>query len=307
MSRISPYALGATLFVPALHQDIHQIIAGRKYPGLKSVVLCLEDSLHSNDVESGLANLGRSLGRLGAEPDETLQRPLVFVRPRHIEMAREIAAWPAINRVAGFVAPKFRPGQAEAWMQIIAGSGLLLMPILETSEMFDALAVRDLRDELIETVPHRILALRIGGNDLMSCLGLRRSRGTSIYQTPLLYVLSLLSGIFVPAGFAMTSPVYEIIDDDIVLGQESRQDVEFGFVGKTAIHPCHVPLIHNAYKVKQRDHESAMRILDADAAAVFKFHGAMCEPSTHSAWARRIMERVKYHGLADPELQSVAA
>lgn len=306
MRKVSPYALGATLYMPALHPDIPDIIADRKHPELSSIVLCLEDALHENDVEAGLANLRTVLDIMEQEPRDKLQRPLVFVRPRNIEMARVMTAWRGIDQVDGFVGPKVRPGNVESWMQAMAGTDLLLMPTLETHEMFDAGAVAAFRDELLANDPERILALRIGGNDLMSCLGLRRTRGTTLYESPLLYTVSMLVGILQPAGFAMTSPVCEIIDDDTTLNAELKRDIEFGLVGKTAIHPRQVPTIHEAFKVDVLDLEAARRILAEDAAAVFKLNGAMCEPATHAKWAGRIIERAEHYGARE-SIHAVAA
>lgn len=303
---MSPYALGATLYMPALHPDICDIVSGRKLAGLTSLVICLEDALREDDVEAGLGNLRTVLDILAQESRGAGTSPLVFVRPRHLEMAKVMASWRGIDRVDGFVAPKVRPGNVGAWGKAIEGTNLLLMPTLETSEMFDAFAVRDLRDELL-SIQDRILALRIGGNDLMSALGLRRATTTTLYQGPLLHVVSMLIGTLSPAGFALTSPVCEIIDNEALLRAELEQDVAFGLVGKTAIHPRQVPIILEAFKVVPQDLESAQQILAQDAAAVFKLNGAMCEPSTHRAWAHRILARAEHFGVAAFPLRPVAA
>lgn len=306
MQQISPYALGATLYMPALHPDISDIIADRKHPELSSIVLCLEDALHESDVEAGLAHLRSVLDLMEQEKRERLARPLVFVRPRNINMAQLMSEWRGIEQVDGFVAPKVRPGNVESWMKALAGTDLFIMPTLETHEMFDAGAVAAFRDELLANDPERVLALRIGGNDLMSCLGLRRTRGTTLYESPLLYTVSMLVGILQPAGFAMTSPVCEIIDDEVTLNAELKRDIEFGLVGKTAIHPRQVPLIHEAFKVDVADLEAARHILAEDAKAVFKHNGAMCEPATHTLWARRIIERAQHYGSRDAAVRAVA-
>lgn len=300
----SPYALGATLYIPALHEAIPDIVSGRKYPGLKSVALCLEDALREDDVERGLANLETVLGGLAQQPHGG---PRIFVRPRNVGMAAAMAAWPGIARIDGFIAPKVRPGGLGVWIRAVAGTDLLLMPTLETREMLDAVAVREFRDELLAHDPARILALRIGGNDLMGCLGLRRTRGVTLYEGPLLYTISMLVGILSPAGFAMTAPVCEIIDDDETLRAEARHDVAFGLVGKAAIHPRQIAPIEQAFAVSAPDFEAARQILAEDAAAVFKLDGAMCEASTHRPWADRILQRAEFYGVAEPDLHSVAA
>ena len=53
----------------------------------------------------------------------------------------------------------------------------------------------ELGSALKANLNRRIIALRIGGNDLMGCLGLRRNPATTLYSTPLSYVIPMLAGI----------------------------------------------------------------------------------------------------------------
>ena len=46
-----------------------------------------------------------------------------------------------------------------------------------------------------QNLNQRIIALRIGGNDLMGCLGLRRNPATTLYNTPMGYVIPMLAGV----------------------------------------------------------------------------------------------------------------
>lgn len=299
----SPYALGATLYMPIVHPDALDVLLGRKVVGLRSVVLCLEDALAETDVEAGLATLRRLVGALlDAPPRDPAATPLAFLRPRNLDMAARIATWDGLDAAFhGIVAPKVRPTRVSAWRKAVEGTELLLMPTLETEEILDPVAVRDLRDELVAEGGGRILALRVGGNDLLSCLGLRRMRGATLYEGPLVGAVSTLLGLMVPAGFRLTSPVFEILDQPGVFAEELRRDVAWGFVGKTAIHPSQVPAVHTAFAVAPDDLLAAERILDAEALAVFKHGGAMCEPATHRAWARSVVERHAVHGLTSTD------
>ena len=296
MPVLSPYALGATLYMPVIHKTALDVVLGRKIPGLRSVVLCLEDALADNDVEAGLESLRRLLATLQHEHD--IRGPLVFIRPRSVEMAKCLATWPGMDGITGFIAPKFRAGQMRGWFNAVAGTHLLLMPTLETAEMFDPAAVREFRDELLSFDRTRVLALRVGGNDLLACLGLRRIRSLTTYDGSLGHAAAMLVGLLVPAGFSLTAPVFEILDDTATLQRELRHDLAYGFVGKTAIHPIQVPLIQAAFSVEPADLDAARRILGNGAAAVFQLNGAMCEPKTHLAWAARIVERAQYFGVS---------
>lgn len=193
--------------------------------------------------------------------------------------------------------PKLTQANLPAWLAAIAGTSLYLMPTLETAEMFDPMAVRDLKQALVEQAQSRILALRIGGNDLLSVLALRREAGVSLYDGPLAYLIGMVSGIMGSAGFCLTAPVFERLDTPELLAQEIRQDLGYGLVGKTAIHPSQIAIIHAALQVNPDDFSAAQQILQEQAPAVFQFAGAMCEPATHRRWAERILARAEFFGV----------
>lgn len=296
MNGISPYALGATLYMPATRADLFDIVMNEKVAGLRSLVICLEDSVSENDVEFGidnLCNLMKQIKHCGGRKDT----PLTFIRPRNAMMAKRLNDIEVIHQADGFVAPKLTLSNIESWKESVDGGGLLLMPTLETKEVFDPIAMADLRDALDETIKHRVLALRIGGNDLMGCLGLRRVQGHTLYKTPMGYVISMLAGIMGSAGYALTAPVFERLDDLHILAEELEMDLMQGLVGKTAIHPSQINIIHDALRVSIEDLNSARMIMAEGALAVFKHSNAMCEPATHLQWARSIVERAQWHGV----------
>lgn len=297
----SPFELGATLYMPILKQDALAYISGEKLPELKSLVLCLEDALLERDVLIGLGILEKTLLQIGDVKRHSSSRnfPMLFIRPRHIEMAQRVAQMAGIQNIDGFVAPKMRNGDLEKWVHSIRGTDLLLMPTLETPEMFDAISVAELKSELLSHAPDRIIALRVGGNDLMSCLGVRRTPRATLYEGPLFYVVSMLMSVMGSSGFSLTSPVFEIIDDSEFLQKEVEKDVLFGFVGKTAIHPSQIHRIQLGFRADRMDYEASVKILATDAEAVFKHGGSMCEPSTHRTWAQRILDRARIHGIRE--------
>jgi citrate lyase beta subunit len=239
------------------------------------------------------------LDRLSLAQRAPGDRPLLFVRPRCVEMAAAIAAMPAIGRIDGFVAPKCRPGHVAPWFRAVEGSNLLLMPTLETPEFFDAEETKGFLRELDALGKDRILALRIGGNDLMALLGLRRERGLTLYDGPLGPILSSLAVRAAGAGFALTAPVFERLDDPITFCNELSRDVAHGFVGKTAIHPSQIDRIARAFQPTEADVAAARAILAPQAPAVFQLNGAMCEPATHARWAERILARFDNLGVRD--------
>ena len=79
-------------------------------------------------------------------------------------------------------------------------------------------------------------------------------------------------------------------------------DVMRGFVGKTAIHPCQIGIIHDALRVSTAEVEMAQAILQSGSGAVFQIRGVMCEPATHAGWASRVLSRSQRWGIRGNDL-----
>ena len=297
MIRHSAYALGATLYMPATRSDILDVVFGEKIQGLRSLVVCLEDAVAETDVQQALINLKNLLLGIEARGGRLSGGPILFVRPRDAEMAAVLNEWSLMRHVDGFVVPKLRLSNIRQWQQAVTRNELALMPTLETPEVFDPGAMVELRDAMLEQLPGRIIALRIGGNDLMGCLGLRRNPAMTLYSTPMNYVIPMLCGVMGAAGFALTAPVFEQLNTPHLLEQELALDMAHGLVGKTAIHPSQISVIHKALQVTLEDLNSARQILSESAPAVFKFNDAMCEPATHYKWAQTVIERAHWQGV----------
>ena len=297
MSLCSPYALGATLYMPATRPDILDVVSGDRLPELRSLVVCLEDAVSPNDVQFALSNLERLLKNMHAQGGRSVQRPMLFVRPRDSKMAAILNDWPLIGLVDGFVVPKLTLRNLSAWESAVTNPSIVLMPTLETHDVFQPAAMAELAQALRGEFDQRIIALRMGGNDLMGCLGLRRSRTKTLYSGPMSYVISMLAGVMGAAGFSLTAPVFEQLSSPALLDEELELDIAHGLVGKTAIHPSQIAAIHSALAVRIDDLNSARCIVEESAPAVFKFNDAMCEPATHYKWAQNILERAKWYGV----------
>jgi citrate lyase beta subunit len=225
-----------------------------------------------------------------------------FVRVRNPDLMKMVLAMPGVERLDGFVLPKVTRTVLSKYLQLLRGRDHLIMPTLETRDVFDEREMMALR-KLLErdAVRERILSLRIGGNDLLSLLGMRRPRGRTLYQTPLGLVISRLVTTFKPSGFNLSAPVFEYLDDMETLVREVNEDLAHGLVGKTAVHPDQVPIIEACYRVQASDLEMANQILREDASAVFRMHDSMCEPATHYNWAHRLRKSASCFGLRDGE------
>ncbi|MFZ4856766.1 MAG: HpcH/HpaI aldolase/citrate lyase family protein [Desulfuromonadaceae bacterium] len=294
MKKMKFVRLGASLYVPASRNDLAAIANRAKYPHLRSVIFCTEDSLKEKDVPAALDNLAETLH--GLESDDRLLR---FVRVRNPKVLGRCLQMDGIYKIDGFVLPKITRHNIDLyWTQFNESDRFEVMLTLETADFFDMSEMMLFRDLILhESYHRRILSLRIGGNDLLNYLRLRRLAANTIYSTPLRTTISMMATGFIPAGFNLTGPVFESLNDATTLSREVTEDLQHGLLGKTAIHPDHVMIIEKHYQVCRQDMEMAEAIIDRNAPAVFGMHGQMCEPSTHINWARLIIERGRVFGV----------
>lgn len=290
------FKLGASLYVPATRGDVADVMARKKLEAVRSIIFCTEDSVREDQVPAAMENLARAL-RFLVKREESLR----FVRVRNPEVLRQVLTMPGVESLDGFVLPKVTPDTFPQYVEVLQRSpfGLrtfYLMPTLETVDVFDDERLNTLR-QMFQEHQEAVLSIRVGGNDLLHLLGVRRSRHRTIYESPLGPTMSKLVTTFKPYGFNITSPVYESVADREILERELALDLEYGFFGKTAIHPDQVPLIERAYMPSEEEVQAATAILAEDAPAVFKMHGAMCEVATHSHWARQVLIRAKIYGI----------
>ena len=285
-------SMGASLYLPANHKHLMDIADGDRLGHTRSLIFCTEDAVADADLSWALFNLSVVLANMKA--DASAER---FVRVRNPEVLTRVLAMRGVEKLTGFVIPKCTRHNFDAYFKQVRGTDHMLMPTLETADVFNDDEMRLFRETLEQPgVRSRILALRIGGNDLLALLGLRRPRNMTIYRTPLGPVIARLVTTFRPYGFVLTAPVFEHLDLPELLDQEVAEDMAYGMVGKTAIHPSQIAPIEQHYRVKARDLEAARAILDVDSPAVFKMHNAMCEGAPPRAWAQRMVAHSNVFG-----------
>ncbi len=291
--------LGASMYVPATRQraNLVSIGNGEKYPFLRSAIFCLEDSVRIDQLEFAVNNLRKALPLMEAN-----RGPMRFIRVRNPEVLGRCLRMKGIQNVDGFVLPKITADNLPYYLALLSEQdNFRLMPTLETKEVFSAKEMGRLRDLFIkdDVARGRILCLRIGGNDLLHLLRVRRNPRRTIYDTPVGETIKRLAGEFIPYGFGLSAPVCESTNYPEVLQEEVELDLMQGLFGKTAIHPDQIQVIEHGFKVNASDLDEAHKIVDPDAAAVFKMNGRMCEPTTHTRWAEDIILRATIYGVRD--------
>lgn len=287
--------------MPAVHPKLDAVLSGSVH-GLRVAVIDLEDSVPGDRVNDSV----RIVRQLGNKPSATGLS--VYVRPRTPDQLRLLVGDGDNYCWCGYVLPKVSLANLDAWLSPIAGGQSRLMPILESADLFCPGALHELCDTILQRVSsERIDAFRLGGTDLLGVVGTRRPRGKGIYESVVGPALLHAAGYLLSRKLPVSGPVCEMLSPDELMFGEIRQDVENGFIGKTAINPLQVVAINAGFAVDPEDVVEAKAILEPDR-AVFASRGAMCEASPHAGWARRVLERHRTFGLKEsyaPILESV--
>ncbi|MGH3737147.1 MAG: HpcH/HpaI aldolase/citrate lyase family protein [Micromonosporaceae bacterium] len=220
------------------------------------------------------------------------------------------------------------------------GCRLLGMPVLESPDVIhQETRVESLARirQMLNRAREHVLAVRIGATDLCSPYGLRRPRGMSVYQIRVVAhaigdIVNVL-GRWDDSGFVVTGPVWEYFDprhgmfdrklpDDLFQGPNQRvqqeiadrdlegllQEIELdkanGLVGKTVIHPSHVPAVHAMQVVSHEEYVDALAVMAASDGGVMasEYSNKMNEANPHRAWAERTLLRADLFGVTRPEM-----
>lgn len=290
--------MGGTLFVPATHKNVPSVATGQKYPNLRSVVFDTEDGITSDALDAAIEQLAQVLSTM---PETKLKR---FIRARDASTLSRICALPGIEKIDGFVLPKFGLDNADQYLEAIGTH--YFMPSIEGIELFDAGKLAQLRDILLG-FQQQIILIRFGAEDMQRQLGLRRSQGMSLYDmcAPSHVIASLLL-TFKPYGFRISAPVYRFFKDSEGFEREVKRDLQEGLLSKTIIHPSQIDPIEKLYQVSSKEFAEAQELVNSKK-AVFASSGCMAEPSTQRPWAHEILKRAALYGVEDEEATSPAS
>lgn len=291
--------LAASLYVPANHPKLCRSFLENEPSLAPSFILCTEDSLSDSDLPDALTRVRELLPQLNRRPKSSP----VFLRPRNAEVLGEFLAMKGIENVTGFVIPKADVDSLPAYAAHLIGMPFRVMPVLETRSIFDESGRIELRNYLNRSpLGPAVLALRIGGNDLLRLLGLKRQPGVSIYQTPVGHLIPQLMMCFRPYGYQLTGVVCDSLDDVDLLRFEAEMDARMGLIGKTAVHPRQVSILRKAFTVSRDDVSAAKEILKDPSRSVTSYNKMMLERIVHTDWALQTLQRAGTESGAEESL-----
>lgn len=342
------HGLGATLYIPATRDDLVGDvlrIAGR---GVASCVICLEDAIPDGAVEYAVQHVAEELAQLRGRDDLPLifVRVRTPDQPGRLaglmgEAADVIDGFvlPKFSTVHG---PEFLDAVGDAEATI--GRRLMVMPVIETPEiMYRETRVEELLGQraLLAKYSERVLAVRIGATDMASVFALRRPRDLTIYDVRIIAgaVADVVNVLGRPGGHAVTGPVWEYFtapdrlfkpqlretpfartDDRELRARLLARDLDGlirevlldranGLVGKTVIHPSHVPVVHALSVVSHEEYDDALGVLsakeDGGGVARSSYRNKMNEANPHQAWAQQLLLRAQVFGVAAPDVTFV--
>ncbi|WP_051604869.1 HpcH/HpaI aldolase/citrate lyase family protein [Lachnobacterium bovis] len=311
------YSVGALLYSPANKSNIARKLINEDFGHKFSLALCLEDTINDNFVSEAETIMIKSLNDIyDASKKNNFYIPKIFIRVRNPKQISDLTKRLGESRtlVKGFIIPKFSLENAQNYISEIKKINsdyeqtFYVLPILEDSTLTNELErvkiLYKLKD-LLNSIEKYVLNIRVGGNDLCNNYGFRRHSDETIYDiVPIANILANIVTIF-GTDYVISGPVWEYFDGynwEEGLKNELRRDLNFGFIGKTVIHPKQISAVNNALKVSHQDYLDACSILNYDlkSSQLVSKKGSqtrMNEYKTHYRWAQKIWFLAKEYGV----------
>ncbi|WP_239373210.1 MULTISPECIES: HpcH/HpaI aldolase/citrate lyase family protein [unclassified Frankia] len=192
--------------------------------------------------------------------------------------------------------------------------------------------------ELVDKHADVVLAVRLGATDLCGLFGLRRNRDLTIYDIAVVRdcIADIVNVCARGGDHVVSGPVWEyfaqperlfvsalrvtpfeeadLVDDSADgarlrlrlvsadldrLIREVVLDKANGLLGKTVIHPSHVPAVHALHVASHEEYVDAIAILAEDAGGVRPscYANKMNELGPHRIWAQGVLRRAQAFGV----------
>lgn len=247
----------------------------------------------------------------------------------------------SIKILSGFVFPKFSQKDGNFYFsklrELNNKYGIILygMPILEGREI----AYKESRfnelmcvKSILNCYKDLVLNVRVGGTDFSGCFGVRRGIDYTIYDIMPVRdcLLDILNVFGRENDYVVSGPVWEYFLANKDMKFKPLQEAKFahsiltrtpivnsavdgllreiihdkanGFIGKTVIHPTHLPFVNGMQAVTADEYNDAMQILNTSGGVVKSGNAnKMNEVKPHSGWAHKIYNRAQAYGVIENE------
>jgi len=284
--------LGATLFVPATHKHLFDVVCKRKYKELKSVLVDTEDGIDAKELPQAKEQIIKLLKSY--EKNECH----LFIRPKDVKFLKELLSMEGIEKVDGFVLPKFSLSNANAYLKLLHTRDFYIMPSIEGCELFEREKLKRLKEMLVEH-KEKILLIRFGLEDMLRQLGMKRDCNLSIFDYAVTnVVLGEFLALFKSSGFAVSGGVYPCFENKEGFIKDVERDLREGLFSKTIIHPNHISFSNEIYKVKREELDWAKAILQSGE-NIFAHKQSMVESQTMTPYAQEILRRFEVYGVKE--------
>ena len=249
-----------------------------------------------------------------------------------------------IHYVTAFNFPKFTKQDGEEYYAHLEylnekfGEIIYGMPILEAKEMaYLETRIPELMGvkEILDRHKNLVLNVRVGGTDWSSVFGVRRGINYTIYDIMTVSdCLKDVLNVFARNNdYSVSGPVWEyfrvnknmkftevpdsinkslfkgetLINDAVDgLLRELLLDRANGFIGKTIIHPTHIPYVNGMLAVTREVYDDACQIMNTSGGVIKSASGnKMNEIGPHRCWAEKILMRAKAYGVIESEADYV--
>ncbi|MBR0113184.1 MAG: HpcH/HpaI aldolase/citrate lyase family protein [Clostridia bacterium] len=245
-----------------------------------------------------------------------------------------------VHLITAFNFPKFSTADGEEYFEHLEylnkqfGEVIYGMPILESREMaYLETRIPELMGvkKILDRHKNLVLNVRVGGTDWSSVFGVRRDINYTVYD--IMTVADCLKDVLNVFSrnndYSVSGPVWEyfratkdmkfeeapetinkslfkqkpLINDAVDgLLRELMLDRANGFIGKTIIHPTHIPFVNGMLAVTKEVYDDALQVLGTSGGVIKSASGnKMNEIGPHRCWAEKIVMRAKAYGVIEDE------
>lgn len=320
------YAVGGLLYMPGNNTKIAKKILNGEVPNVKSMVLCLEDSIGDSVVAEAENCVKNTLETLSSAIESgsfnLVDLPLIFIRVRECGQMRRLydKIGDNLSIITGFVIPKFSSSNATRYIsefeQIkeLVKSDLYMMPIIESRDvMYKPTRLQNLEFIYngLKSIADSVLCIRVGGTDFCNIFGIRRPISATIWDIKVVAdCISDIVNIF-SADYVVSAPTWEFFENknnpqdtswSEGLQKELVLDRLNGIIGKTCIHPSQLPFVQQSLIVSESDYTNALAILSMTSQSFIGVKkgttgNQMNECKTHINWAKKTLALAGIYGI----------